>query len=289
MGLIVSALLGAFALVGAVCAKLLADEFKAWAPSIASKIVSAAVRRLPAQMRERFSEEWQSHINDVPGDLGKIVVACGFLVAAWDIAQGAFELRKRVFDVVLASLALVGLAPLLILSALAVRLDSSGPILFRQTCVGRDGKPFQIWKFRTLSVGATGISGTTVLGRFLRGTSIDELPQLFNVLLGNMSLVGPRPLYDRSVDEACGPGLVPPSAFGYPSEGEASYASNRSLMLDVKILVAAVGVVLRKKGGEGEYTAADFEADWRLGLFFTIGPILAGLIVSSIVLLLLSR
>lgn len=110
---------------------------------------------------------------------------------------------KRLFDVAFASAALLALAPLLGLIALAVRLDSPGPALFLQSRMGADGRRFTIYKFRTMRVHAeaAGVlsqarrndARVTRLGRFLRRTSLDELPQFINVLKGQMSLVGPRP------------------------------------------------------------------------------------------------
>ncbi len=109
---------------------------------------------------------------------------------------------KRVFDVLCAGMGLIALIPLLVLTAIAIKLDSPGPILFRQRRCGFNGKPFQILKFRTMSVLEDGASvcqavrsdkRVTRVGKWLRRTSIDELPQLLNVLNGTMSLVGPRP------------------------------------------------------------------------------------------------
>lgn len=109
---------------------------------------------------------------------------------------------KRVLDIVVASTLIVLLAPVLAVVALLVRLDSRGPVLFRQTRTGLRGRPFAILKFRTMRVledGETIVQATqddpriTRAGRILRKTSLDELPQLFNVLAGEMSLVGPRP------------------------------------------------------------------------------------------------
>lgn len=108
---------------------------------------------------------------------------------------------KRVFDVAASLLGLIVLAPVLVLSALAVRLSSPGPILFRQTRVGRDGVTFEIMKFRSMTVNddsdvtwSVETDGrVTPVGRFLRASHLDELPQLLNVLKGEMSLVGPRP------------------------------------------------------------------------------------------------
>lgn len=109
--------------------------------------------------------------------------------------------EKRVLDIVISSIALVVLAPFLVLIALAVRLDTPGPAIFRQERGGYRGKPFRIWKFRTMIVQENrGVvqarrndARITELGAFLRRSSLDELPQLFNVLIGDMSIVGPRP------------------------------------------------------------------------------------------------
>lgn len=114
----------------------------------------------------------------------------------------AERVSKRALDVVLAGIGLWLLAPLFVAVAVAVRLDSRGPVLFRQTRNGFNGRPFEIYKFRTMNVmenGAVVVQAqrndrrVTRVGRWLRRTSIDELPQLLNVLRGEMSLVGPRP------------------------------------------------------------------------------------------------
>lgn len=115
---------------------------------------------------------------------------------------------KRLFDIVLAGVALVLLWPALVLIAVWVKLDSKGPVFFRQERVGRHGVPFRIHKFRTMthSVAPTGLQITvgadariTRAGRFLRGSKLDELPQLIDVLMGSMSFVGPRPEVPRYV------------------------------------------------------------------------------------------
>jgi putative colanic acid biosynthesis UDP-glucose lipid carrier transferase len=109
---------------------------------------------------------------------------------------------KRTIDLVVAGLALLLLLPLFVMTAIAIKLDSPGPVIFRQRRSGFNGRQFQIMKFRTMSVledGETVVQAQpndariTRVGSWLRRTSIDELPQLFNVLQGNMSLVGPRP------------------------------------------------------------------------------------------------
>ncbi|WP_246529289.1 exopolysaccharide biosynthesis polyprenyl glycosylphosphotransferase [Microvirga zambiensis] len=112
------------------------------------------------------------------------------------------ELCKRAFDLIFASAILISVVPILLAIAVAIRLDSRGPILFRQTRGGMNGRPFRMYKFRTMSVteedgaitqATRGDPRITPLGRRLRKSSLDELPQLLNVIRGEMSLVGPRP------------------------------------------------------------------------------------------------
>lgn len=114
-----------------------------------------------------------------------------------------YKYLKRVLDIVFSFLALVILSPLFLVTAVAVRLDSRGPVIFRQKRLGLDARAFDIYKFRTMCVGAehmgSGVySGAddarvTKVGRILRALSIDELPQLVNILRGEMSFIGPRP------------------------------------------------------------------------------------------------
>lgn len=114
---------------------------------------------------------------------------------------------KRLFDIAVALVGLMLLAPWFALIALTIKLDSTGPVFFRQTRVGRRGKPFNIFKFRTMAIQTGETRQLTVgddcritrVGRFLRHYKLDELPQLINVLHGTMSLVGPRPEVPRYV------------------------------------------------------------------------------------------
>jgi exopolysaccharide production protein ExoY len=300
MDLIFWALLGMAGLLGAAFSKVLAEELKAWRPSLVGKIIALAVRKLPSANRERFSEEWKSHINEIPGDVGKIVVACGCLTAAWDIAEGPFGARKRALDLAFATFGLLVESPLLIVVALAVMTTSPGPVLFRITRIGRDGKRFHSLKFRTMHADAHDRlrkyfasnpeaerewnttrrlrfdPRVTAFGAILRKTSLDELPQLFNVVAGDMSLVGPRMITDDDIgdqtrsadtDPSCKPGITGPWRFGRHFKNVASYRSNWSLMLDVKIIVATLGTALRSDGTDR------FELDFRIGLLI-IGLVL---------------
>ncbi len=116
---------------------------------------------------------------------------------------------KRIFDVVVAAVGLLVLSPLFALVALAIKLTSRGPVFFRQERVGRDFQPFRIYKFRTMVVDAPKLGGQitagrdpriTSIGHLLRKSKLDELPQLLNVLSGEMSLVGPRPEVPKYVE-----------------------------------------------------------------------------------------
>jgi exopolysaccharide biosynthesis polyprenyl glycosylphosphotransferase len=185
-------------------------------------------------------------------------------------------LLKRVMDVVLASVLLVLLAPLLMVVALAVKLTSRGPILFVQERVGIDGRPFPCVKFRSMRVDAEVQTGpiwaspeddrTTPVGRFLRRYSIDELPQLVNVLVGDMSLVGPRPerpffvkqfsrlipRYDKRHREKAGVtgwaqvnGLRGQSAIEERTLYDLFYVEHWSPAFDLKILLKTIAAVIR--------------------------------------------
>lgn len=108
---------------------------------------------------------------------------------------------KRFFDILLSIAGLVILSPLFLLIAITIKLESKGPVFFRQERLGLHGKVFKIWKFRSMCLGAEkggvystkGDARVTRIGKFIRATSIDELPQFINILLGDMSIIGPRP------------------------------------------------------------------------------------------------
>jgi lipopolysaccharide/colanic/teichoic acid biosynthesis glycosyltransferase len=127
------------------------------------------------------------------------------------VGQGEGDTLNRALDVVVAGVALVVTSPLLAAAAIATKLDSRGPVLYRQMRVGKDGVDFEFLKLRTMVVGAEkigagpavdeGDSRITRVGRILRRTSIDELPQLWNVLRGDMSVIGPRPTLRYQVEQ----------------------------------------------------------------------------------------
>jgi lipopolysaccharide/colanic/teichoic acid biosynthesis glycosyltransferase len=208
----------------------------------------------------------------------------GFLSYQPPVLTRSSRLLKRSFDLVLGGLSLPILAPLMGLIAIAIKLDSPGPALFRQTRVGRDGRRFRLIKFRTMVADAdTRVDELmdasddpdwlliaddpriTRVGRFLRQTSLDELPQLWNVLKGEMSLVGPRPLSERDDAGVIGwdrhrldlvPGLTGPwQVMGRTSipfqemvDLDYDYVTNWSLPRDLKVLLQTVPAVVRGRG-----------------------------------------
>ena len=153
----------------------------------------------PHRARQRPTAFAQKPFVNGAQSVGEVIAYSAAARVDADFAVGGWP--KRAFDIVVSSVALVVLAPLLLLIAVAVRFDSPGRSIFRQERGGFRGKSFRIWKFRTMTVMENrGIvqarrndARITELGAFLRRSSLDELPQLFNVLMGDMSIIGPRP------------------------------------------------------------------------------------------------
>jgi lipopolysaccharide/colanic/teichoic acid biosynthesis glycosyltransferase len=184
---------------------------------------------------------------------------------------------KRTIDVVGASTMVVVASPLIAAIALAVKLTSRGPILFRQSRVGQSGRTFAIWKFRTMRSDTTGPAAAgqphkfkrdprvTPVGRVLRRTCLDELPQLWNVLVGDMSLVGPRPELPQIVEQyqpwqraryRVKPGLTgwwqinrdDDRLMHEATELDLYYVRHRSLRLDLEILARTAGAIAQGRG-----------------------------------------
>jgi len=177
---------------------------------------------------------------------------------------------KRFFDIIIASSLLTLLSPIMLVVALAIRSEDGGPALFRQRRVGRDGKLFTIYKFRSMPVNtkqvASAAAGTltiTKVGAIIRRTNLDELPQLFNILLGDMSIVGPRPALATQI-ELCElrkqqgvlqlkPGLTGLAQIrsynGMPemekARWDALYAKSVSLFTDLKIILSTFFYLLK--------------------------------------------
>ncbi len=238
--------------------------------------------RLPEKIPEGFEADllvWPSPFETMIGRLRfRIVGDLPLLEARVRPLDGAAAFSKRAFDVVAAAAALLLLAPGLVFAALLVAATSRGGVFYRQTRVGRDGKPFELWKLRTMHQGAEVETGAvlaspddprvTSIGRALRAARIDEIPQLWNVVRGDMSLVGPRPerpefadRFARSVSgyglrHAARPGLTGLAQVSgeYSTEPDIklrydlAYLNNWSFGLDLAILLRTLPVVLTRRG-----------------------------------------
>ena len=201
-----------------------------------------------------------------------------------------YECIKRIFDLLISLVAVVLLSPVLLVISLAIRLEDRGPILYRAQRVGRGGKPITVYKFRSMRMHADRLEDmltpeeleeykknyklehdprVTKVGAFLRKTSLDELPPLFNILAGTLSLVGPRPVLQeetelygdkRALLLSCKPGLTGlwqvrgrsnvTYEDGRRQALELNYVSHRGLWLDIKILFWTVGAVVRMDGAK---------------------------------------
>ena len=183
---------------------------------------------------------------------------------------------KRILDAFFGVLLLIGLLPLMLVLAIWIKLDSKGPVLFKQERVGRNGKRFTIYKFRSMSDDAphqmatsefdTALSYITRSGQLMRKTSLDELPQLVNVVKGEMSFIGPRPLIPKEekvlrLRHANGAESLAPGITGLAqvrgrdevtdtqkADYDGEYASNVTLRGDFSILVETVLAVLARRG-----------------------------------------
>ena len=202
-----------------------------------------------------------------------------------------YSFIKRSFDFVSSLLAIIILSPLLIIISLIVFLSNPGPIVYGQERVGRNGKHFKVWKFRSMYKNADSMIDKlseeqmkqyytefkidndpriTKVGSFLRKTSLDELPQLFNVLFNQMSVIGPRPLLEKEIEKYYGDNSskllsLKPGITGYwqaygrsnityqsgeRQKMEMYYIDNASITLDIKILFKTVGSVLHRDGAK---------------------------------------
>lgn len=193
---------------------------------------------------------------------------------------------KRALDVVLSLIALVVISPVLAIISVLIKLDSKGPIIYKQKRLGKDGNLFTIYKFRTMVSNAEEVMNNfteeqkeefakffklendpriTRVGKILRKTSLDELPQIFNILKGDMSIIGPRPVVEDEIEKYGGhkdkylsikPGLTGWWACNGRSlttyqeriELEIYYIDNISLKLDIKCLIRTVIAILKKEG-----------------------------------------
>lgn len=182
---------------------------------------------------------------------------------------------KRVFDFFMSLIAIIILSPVILITALAVKFTSPGPMLFKQRRIGKDNVEFEIYKFRTMRIDTPNVpthllenpgQWITPIGKFLRKTSLDELPQLFNILKGEMSIVGPRPaLYNqldlRDMRTKVGVHKLVPGLTGWAQINgrdeiplslkvslDKEYLDRKSFFFDIKIIIMTALSVLKSDG-----------------------------------------
>ena len=216
-------------------------------------------------MEESFRFDEEIYENAITIDLSNVA----------NKASALYSISKRTMDIVSSLVGLILLSPLFLLVAILIKLDSKGPIIFKQIRIGKNSKPFYIYKFRSMKIDAPNLSTeefinasdfTTKVGKFIRKTSIDELPQLVNILKGDMSIVGPRPVIEREVRlleirKECNVDSILPGITGLAQingrdniddyekvKYDFEYLSKRNLALDIKIIINTVLKVAKSEG-----------------------------------------
>ncbi len=191
---------------------------------------------------------------------------------------------KRIIDFLVASIMMITLSPLLIVIALLIKKDSNGPILFKQARSGKDGSVFNLYKFRSMTCDNDVLNfktenKVTKIGKFIRSTSIDELPQLINIMKGEMSFIGPRPWitnYNEYFTEEQRHRLdVLPGITGLAQCSgrngisienklilDIEYVKNISLIVDIKIIIASIKTVLKKESVDISKLGIKYELDY---------------------------
>lgn len=195
------------------------------------------------------------------------------------------KLLKRIFDLLISLLAIVILLPVFAVVAIAIKISSKGAVIFKQERAGKEGRVFVFYKFRTMRVGVEPLGPSpksskdprlTKVGAFLREYSLDELPQLFNILKGDMSIVGPRPLYVSQIEEwderqkkrlLVKPGLTGLAQISGRGELtreeklelDVKYVETAGSLVDIKIVLATIAQVFRRKSiYEKQYSKTEY-------------------------------
>ena len=330
MGLIWGTVLFVLCVAGAILipltARVVGDDVKEWLPWITQRLVERAVSRLPEEERDRYEEEWWAFVNEWPGNLAKVYAAWGCLSASKAINRIALvgnttrieEVTRRVMDVTISFTTLFLLLPLMLVISILIKLDSRGPVLFKQKRLGANNISFNLLKFRSTHMEESGRQlaefgspSVTRVGRVIRAFSLDELPQFLNVLRGQMSLVGPLALPPPSVADASPKSEtlilrrlrhLKPGITGWAQinklKGEAEkiadlyYLHKRSLSLDLLIMVRTALATLYQNSVDPVSAAQD---SWRpktsLGLFlYSFCPYLVTIVstIASLIVLMLA-
>jgi hypothetical protein len=184
MELIAGFVLAVVGIVAAALSRQLADEFKAWMPWIIGRLVRRAVRKLPDEQQNRYAEEWFAHINEIPGEIGKLIAALGVLSASRSMSTGV-TLTKRAATALLTVAAIAIDLPVFVIVAMLIKLDDGGPIIVKRAAKGVNGRTVLVFKFRTVALDGSGQHSR--VGRHLQSWHVDEHPTLINYFRGDVA------------------------------------------------------------------------------------------------------
>lgn len=190
----------------------------------------------------------------------------------WNLRKEFYSYIRRLLDIIFSLIGIVLTSPIMLIIAIAIKLDSRGPVIFKQDRTGKYGKNFKVWKFRTMAVNNDVLDFSkadqhTKVGTFLRKTSLDELPQFFSILMGYMSFIGPRPwipeYFENMSEEQKHRVDVTPGLTGLAqAKGRNSisifdkinydleYIDNYGLLEDIKVVLLTIKTVLTKEGAD---------------------------------------
>ena len=263
------------------CFRRVIDRKKRSGVNIATK---KDMSHTPDLQDQEIAEYW--HATTTTGGRLRTRLRLGFKRTAWRVVVGSSAALKRALDMVIALWSLFFLSPVFLVTAALIKIEDGGPLFFRQTRIGYRGRSFGMWKFRSMVLNADALKDTllatnemaggvifkmkndpriTKIGKWIRKYSIDELPQLVNVLAGEMSLVGPRPPVPREVAEytvqerqrlLAKPGLTCFWQVGGRSDIDfagqvrldVAYIRSESVWLDLKLLLKTIPAVLLSRG-----------------------------------------
>ena len=263
----------------------LASECAAWTPWLIERLIRRAVRGLPPEHRSRFEEEWRSHVSEIPGNIGRLIVAFGLRSAARkmssQLASGSEpvigDVTKRILDLGVGAALLLFVSPLIIATTLLLWVDDQGPVLCWEERIGLNGRIFWLLKFRSgpakgakLKDGRNTQSRLSGLVRFVSAIGLNELPQVINILRGEMSFIGPRPRRPEVVTKLAKaiphyhdrhtvrPGITGWAQISPRNNRSAAdeiscdlyYIRNRRTALDLTILARTVRIVLWPHSGD---------------------------------------
>jgi exopolysaccharide production protein ExoY len=282
-------------IIGSVIGRIFYEELGGWGPKIASLMLDRAVRSLPRDRRDRYREEWAAHIDSMPTAFSKLLTGFGISFAAihmritlldrQQVAKFSGNVAMRSMDIGFGTFAIIIFQPIITIIALIIYVTSPGPVFFAHRRIGKGGREFSCYKIRTMYMDSQARLDAYLadnpleaeawrlgkklshdprimpIGRILRTSSLDELPQFYNVVGGSMSLVGPRPIvhaerkrYGRWISdyESVRPGLTGLWQFKLRSDTtyrrrvalDVAFARHRSFRLFVLIMAMTVPAVL---------------------------------------------